>query len=416
MPIRLEREVMLRLTMVVLLTGLFVLRFPDVLRTPQFWAEDGRLFFHDNLCLGAGALVKSYAGYHHLVPRLTALAASWFPVTLAPVIFCWVAIALTALVLYLILSPRLELPFRPLLALAVVLTPQGDEVFANITNIQWLLPLGVIALLLMAPCQSRAVQVMEAVYLAIAGLTGPFVLILLPLFTVRTWLDRQNPESWKRSLTLLAVAFAAALVQGGALVLSMGGGTGAGVVDHAGGLPAKLTMMVSAAFIHVAGSFVMGSAQLLPGINTIFAPGAMTIWSAVFFCVASAFALSALVRNGYRFGKLTCVYFCLVIVVVGLFRSGADIRQLLNFYNGGRYFFLPVILIAWFLVTTLKDRLLRVPALILLCLLLLSAATGYKRVPLVNYNWPYWAGRVVSGDATRIPINPPGWFIEMKCP
>src|SRR6516164_517249 len=58
---------------------IFMLRIRDVVLNPQFWSEDGKICFRDNLCEGAGAIGKVYAGYIHLVPRLTALLSGAFP-------------------------------------------------------------------------------------------------------------------------------------------------------------------------------------------------------------------------------------------------------------------------------------------------------------------------------------------------
>jgi hypothetical protein len=58
----------------VLLLCLIILfyREPDGFLNPQFWAEDGVIFFTQNLTFGLSAFWKPYAGYLHLTPRIIA--------------------------------------------------------------------------------------------------------------------------------------------------------------------------------------------------------------------------------------------------------------------------------------------------------------------------------------------------------
>ena len=70
------------------------LRRPDALTSPQFFAEDGRIFFHDQILYGGlESLFTPYAGYLLIVPRCTALIGSWFPIAAAPLVYNTVALA-----------------------------------------------------------------------------------------------------------------------------------------------------------------------------------------------------------------------------------------------------------------------------------------------------------------------------------
>lgn len=98
---------------------LLLLLVPDVLRTPQFWAEDGTIFFSEQACYGFKALFVPYAGYYNLIHRLTALSVLFCSTHYSPIIYIVVSILLTVFILNMILSSRLTLPYRSLLALAV---------------------------------------------------------------------------------------------------------------------------------------------------------------------------------------------------------------------------------------------------------------------------------------------------------
>jgi hypothetical protein len=53
---------------------------PDVVTNPQFWAEDGSIYFQENLTIGfLPAFLKLYRGYPNLAQRLVAPAGGWVP-------------------------------------------------------------------------------------------------------------------------------------------------------------------------------------------------------------------------------------------------------------------------------------------------------------------------------------------------
>src|SRR5580692_2207009 len=76
---------------------LLFLRRPDALANPQFFAEDGMIFFHDQLLFGIRqALWIPHAGYVLAVQRLTALLGSYFCPVLAPAVYNITALTLSA--------------------------------------------------------------------------------------------------------------------------------------------------------------------------------------------------------------------------------------------------------------------------------------------------------------------------------
>src|SRR5688572_28586834 len=70
---------------------------PDAVLTPQFWAEDGTLWYPQAYEEGAASLWKPYNGYFHLVPRLVALVSQAFPLEYAPLAFNLVALGIQLL-------------------------------------------------------------------------------------------------------------------------------------------------------------------------------------------------------------------------------------------------------------------------------------------------------------------------------
>src|SRR4029453_5150214 len=81
-----------------LLAAIIIVRRPDAVTMPQFWAEDGYVFFAENLRLGfLHSLAKLYSGFPYLTHRLIAFAGGRVPFALAPRIYTTSAIGLTAL-------------------------------------------------------------------------------------------------------------------------------------------------------------------------------------------------------------------------------------------------------------------------------------------------------------------------------
>src|SRR5689334_6167209 len=76
---------------------LLFLKRPDALLSAQFFAEDGRIFFHDQLLFGAWeAFSIPYAGYLLFVPKSVAMLASLFPIEAAPTVYNVAALLIAA--------------------------------------------------------------------------------------------------------------------------------------------------------------------------------------------------------------------------------------------------------------------------------------------------------------------------------
>ena len=112
--------------------GLFVLlsfaifvahfsRSPDVLLKPQFWAEDGAVFYQQAHEFGfLHSVLIPYSGYVHLFPRLIAGLSLLLPLSFVPLFFNLAALAVQCLPAIYICTPRMQNlgPFRVRLLLA----------------------------------------------------------------------------------------------------------------------------------------------------------------------------------------------------------------------------------------------------------------------------------------------------------
>jgi len=188
---------------------LLVAHKPWALSTPQLWAEDGSVHLVDNDAFGARAFFLPYRGYLHLLPRLIAwLASHTVDVAHWPLFYNGAALFVAVALFARMASPRLDLPGKPWLVLAFVLAANTGEVFLNITNLHWLTAFFLLQQVLIARPTTIAQRACDLAILLVVGLTGPFVVVFLPLFAWRLWRDRHADN-----LAVLLVAAACAATQ-----------------------------------------------------------------------------------------------------------------------------------------------------------------------------------------------------------
>lgn len=188
--------------------AVLALRREGALSNPQFWAEDGH-FYERAYVMGWRCLTLPYAGYLHAVPRAVAVLAASVDPALAPAVFVGFAALLTLYVASQALSPRCPLPRAAgVFALAVVLVPDTYEVLLNVVNLQWVLAGGLVLLLVSRDPSGRGQWTHDLCAAAALGLTGPFSVILAPLFIWRAW-ERRT----KSSAVLAAVVSSCGLLQ-----------------------------------------------------------------------------------------------------------------------------------------------------------------------------------------------------------
>src|SRR5687767_9857018 len=130
----------IRIATVLVALVIIYLRMPDNFIRPQFWGEDGALFFKWAHETGARGLFMPFAGYFSTMPWLVALAAKLFSPEWAPWIYNYTGVGIALLAVYLATSPRLDMPLKPLLALAIVTVPQGYETLGALANSMWIMP------------------------------------------------------------------------------------------------------------------------------------------------------------------------------------------------------------------------------------------------------------------------------------
>jgi hypothetical protein len=201
---------------VLVLTGLQLVRQAGIPSWRTVWAEDGTVFLK-----GSGnlrSIFTSYAGYEHLLPRLLALGTIPLPATQLARYFALVGSLVTALLsVSLYWLSRQLIPSRILrgvLVLAVALLPAAlGENLASVVNINWpLIFVGYWALLLV-PLDTRDVLLAGTIAF-VAASSNALTLSYLPLAALLLYKRRD-----RRSRIVLA-AYAAGVALQTTIVLT----------------------------------------------------------------------------------------------------------------------------------------------------------------------------------------------------
>ena len=169
--------------------ALFVLRRPDSLANPQFWAEDGVLLFQGQLLRGSLAWIfEPYKGYLIVNTKLIAAFATLFPVIYAPLIYNVAAILIASIACSLFAMPwdrhlvRSDL-LRTVVCLGVAGALYTESLVDNACNSQWYLALIGFLILFRAspPKEARWKALIFGVVAGLVALTNPVMVISIPI-------------------------------------------------------------------------------------------------------------------------------------------------------------------------------------------------------------------------------------------
>jgi hypothetical protein len=375
--------------------ALLALRKPSALLTPQLWAEDGSIFLAQNDQLGLRALVEPYQGYLHTLPRLIAWAAShladpaWWPL-----LYNGAAGALALAVIARTFSPRLALPGKPALALALLLGARTGEVLFNITNLQFVTAAALVQQIFFARPRSAGERAGDLAVLALVGLTGPFSVLFAPLFAWRWWRERHADN-----LVALLVVAGCGAVQGW-LVLH---GPAVAAVAAESFHPAK--------FLEIAGSRLVAWPLAGEWLVRRTSPVVVAVTGGA---ILAAVLFRATRPHARREQRVLTAVALVLLVAAATFRARFDTWEQEDFDSGERYFYLPRVLL-WWLVAGEFDatsRTVRWLARGAFVLGLISFVPGYVLPAPPDYHWAEHCEPIRRGVPAKIPTLPEGWTLE----
>ena len=375
---------------------LLVLHKPWALHTAQLWAEDGSVFLAEAEWYGAGALLRPYAGYLQLIPRLTALA--WDPVLDVrwwPLAYNATALLVHAIVLARMASARFDVPHKAWLILAFGLVAQTGETLLNITNVQWISAFLLVEQLLMRPAATRRQLAADLLLVVPAALTGPFAVPLLPLFAWQSWRHRDRG----RMLVLAAVA-ACAVVQAWFLYRS------GGVVSivHPAAFNAGNYLAVIGGRVVVWPLFGREAATLLPSLAL-----------ALIGTLVAAFVAVRVLVSGDRHGPAATILLSAILLLAAIsVRARPDGWSPHDVANGDRYYFTLRVLFVWLVILQLGARQAWIAMTArALCVAGAVLELAHHRIPEPpDYGWAAHCEPIRRGIAADIPTLPPGWILH----
>jgi hypothetical protein len=384
-----------------------IARRPGSVFNPQFYAEDGQVFFQDAYNNGWwSSLLCPHVGYFQAVPRIGAALALLVPLSFAPLVLNLIAIAGQALPASLLISSRSarwgSLRYRCLLAATYLVLPNLSELGTNITNVQCFLALSGFLLLVSAAPRTALAQIFDALFLLLFGLSGAYCIFLLPIALLQL---REDRSRWRICQT--AVLVGTALLEAWSLL----------VLDPTGRVHYRLGNSLVWFTRVVAGQVYLG---VLIGRNVLGSlPGnVMFLFLAAIALCCTCLVVVCAIRASLPmklFLLFSSIFLAAALVSPLLpVPPGYSLWQLMAEAWGSHYWFFPNLAFAWTLLWCVHARPdgLRVAAGFLLFFMAIATIRDFRQTALKDLNFRDYAHQfqaVPSGEKFRIPINPANW-------
>jgi hypothetical protein len=172
-------------------------RLPGTLLHPQFFAEDGWVWYQQAYNLHfLRPLLITQAGYLQTLPRLVAGVTLLFPMQWAPLIMNLSGAVVQVLPITALLSRRCvtwgPLPQRVLLSAIYIAIPNAPEVHIVLTNAMWHYAVLQALLALSVPPSGWRGRVSDIILFSVGSVSGPFSMLLLPSVAAYYWIRRQH--------------------------------------------------------------------------------------------------------------------------------------------------------------------------------------------------------------------------------
>jgi hypothetical protein len=380
-------------------------RRPAQIMNPQFWAEDGTIFYAQAYTLGARALFRSFAGYLHTVDRIVNGISQWADPAWAPAISVAAAFLLTLYVAARTQSPRFPLPPHVGYALAVVLVPDTFEVLLFLVNVERIVAAGFLLVLISRDARKWWQHAHDVAATLLFGLTGPYSVFFAPLFVWRAVRRRT-----RASLLVAVLAIGCALIQGTLIALHQTGKLEDGGVAVMGYGDFEPRRLLAVPGMRVAGSLLAGA--------RVPADYPLPVETALGVGVLLAVTFLAFRKGPARIERIWMAIAFLLVLASALYRCRLVLPDLCHAVYGARYFYFPQLIVLWLLLALAVERrrwLSRAAAVLLVWILAVNIPR-LREPTLPDMRWVDYAARIRAGQAVEIPTNPGGvepWIVRL---
>jgi hypothetical protein len=391
---------------------------PNLLLHAEFWAEDGPVWYAQAYQSGWHSLLIPDGGYLNSVQRLVAVLCQPFPLHWAPTLFVLFALLTQCSVAWFLISARMDQAWpdrrsRFLFALLYLLMPNAPETAGNLTDSQWYLAPLAFLVLASAPPRRWYGELFDGIVLMVSGLSGPFGILLTP---VAAWeiVAQPRAERGVRLRRLVALGAPATLQACLILGLSMHTGRVSGALGASPELLVRILAMIP-----------LGATL---GYNSLLHLSTHAVWNGFALpLAATACAVALMLPAAWRGNRMLrqFMYFAGLVFALALAKPLISFTQpqwplILQPGSGNRYFLYPML--AWwgglFVLTGARERLLRLPALLLLLLTVLWAIPSdwgdQFHMPANDFaSRARMFEKAPPGTRMTFPIHPPDWNMTL---
>ena len=393
---------------------LIVSRRPDVILYPQFWAEDGRIWFEQAYNIGVlKALFIPHTGYFQTFSRLVASFALFFPLKFAPLVFNLVAIFFKILLINLLFSKRFskiipELSTKIFLAILYIALPNTSEVFANVTNMHWYLAILAFMVIILGVSKNVWWKIFDNFIIILSGLSGPFVILLIPIAIVR-WFIKKDKEFLVPFLLLLICS----AIQAYFILMTAFDTRSAMSLGVTIGLFIKI----------VTGQIFVGAIIGKRGFAWLYNHGFLSNFIYIInFLIGSLIILFVFIKSKWELKSF--LVFSGLILLISLAKPMASLSQnqwyILSLPGAGtRYWFIPMLAFVFCLVFLLKKQnsiYIRLLSIILFAIMSVGVVWDWSHHEWEDLHYVEYAEKFEQlpvGEEFKIPIHPKGWEMTL---
>lgn len=399
---------------IVFLCGCLIetLRNPTTILHPEFWAEDGGVWFQQAYSRGwLNPLFHAQAGYLQTFSRLIADVGLLLPLKFVPGLFVAVALVVQVLPAVVVTSRRFahvapDYRIRILLAGIYLLLPDSSELNANLTNAQWHLALLAVLVVLALPA-GAAWRTFDILVIASSGLTGPFILSVVVVAAIYYYFRRR-----KWTLVVGIIAAATGVIQGIVLMATPRGITGP--------LDPSANLFVEIVGGRVFANTILGTATTTSG-SFMLDP---LLWSGISLAIGVLIVLFAVCRGPIELKLFNLFgFFELVAALVSPLVSLTSPQwQVLANGGGPRYWAFPALAlladVVWIAGQWRKTWMIGaiVGLLALVALFSFGVREDFEYPKVVAPSWPAQVARfdrLPPHQSFTFEIRPPGWTMTL---